>query len=53
MKIVGLPYNSKLGVVTPDFIEGVLKKIHLFKDVTLASKSHIIKASPKSDIVVV
>jgi len=39
MKIIGLPYNSELDVVTPDFIEGILKKMHLFKDVTLASKS--------------
>ena len=53
MKIVGLPYNSKLGVVTPDFIESVLKETHLFKDVTIASKPHVIKASPKSDKVVV
>jgi len=53
MKIVGLPYNSKLGVVTPDFIEGILKEMHLFKDVTLASKSCIIKVSPKSNKAVV
>jgi len=53
MKIVGLPYNSELGVVTPDFIEGVLKETHLFKDVTLASKPRVIKVSPKSNKVVV
>ena len=53
MKIVGLPYNSKLGVVTPDFIEGILKEMHLFKDVTLASKPCIIKVSPKSNKAVV
>ena len=53
MKIVGLPYNSKLGVVTSDFIEGVLKETRLFKDVTIASKPRVIKASPKSDKVVV
>ena len=53
MKIIGLPYSSKLGVMSPDIIEGVLKDLHLFKDVTLASKLHVIKASPKSDKVVV
>jgi len=53
MKIVGLPYSSKLGVMTPDIIEGVLKYSHLFKDAILASKPHIIKASPKSDKAVV
>jgi len=53
MKIIGLPYSSELGVISPDIIEGVLKDSHLFKDVTLASKPHVIKASPKSDKVVV
>ena len=53
LKIVGLSYNSKLGVVTPDFIEGILKETHLFKDVTLASKPHVIKVSSKSNKVVV
>jgi len=41
------------GVITPDYIEDVLKEIHLFKDVMLASKLCIIKASPKSDMAVV
>ena len=53
MKIVGLPYNSKREVLTPDFIKGILKEIHLFKDVMLASKPHVIKASPKSNMAVV
>ena len=53
LKIVELPYNSKLGVVTPDFIEGILKETHLFKDVTLASKPRVIKVSSKSNKVVV
>jgi len=53
MKIVGLLYLSKLGVMTPDIIKGVLKDSHLFKDAILASKPRIIKASPKSDKAVV
>jgi len=53
MKIIGLPYLSELGVITPDIIEGVLKDSHLFKDTILASKSCIIKASSKSDKIVV
>ena len=53
MKIVGLPYSSKLGVMSPDIIKGVLKDSHLFKDATLALKPHVIKASPKSDKAVV
>ena len=53
MKIIGLPYLSKLGVMSPDIIKGVLKDSHLFKDATLASKPCVIKASPKSDKTVV
>ena len=53
MKIIGLPYLSELEVLSSDYIEGILVKSHLFKDATLASKPHIIKASPKSDKAVV
>ena len=53
MKIIGLPYKIDQGVITPGFIKGVLKDIHLFKDVMLASKPCVIKASPKSDMMVV
>ena len=53
MKIIGLPYKIDQGVITPGFIKGVLKDIHLFKDVMLASKPHVVKASSKSNIVVV
>ena len=53
MKIIGLPYLSKLEVMFPDIIEGVIKNLHLFKDATLALKPRIIKASPKSDKAVV
>jgi len=51
--IIGLPYSSKLGVMSPDIIEGILKDSHLFKDMTLASKPQVIKALPKSDKAVV
>jgi len=53
MKIVGLPYKIEQGVITPDYIESILKETYLFKDVILASKPYVIKASPKSDIAVV
>ena len=53
MKIIGLPYKIEQDVISPDYIESILKETHLFKDVMLASKPHVIKASPKSDIVVV
>ena len=53
MKIVGLPHKLNQKVITPNFIKDVLKESHLFKDIILASKPCIIKASPKSDIAVV
>ena len=53
MKIIGLLYSSKLGVITPNLIKGVLKDSHLFKDTVLTSKPCIIKALPKSDKAVV
>jgi len=53
MKIIGLPHKIEQGVITPDYIEGVLKDMHLFKDIVLASKLCIIKALPKSDMAVV
>jgi len=34
IKIIGLPYLSKLGVMSSDIIEGVLKNSHLFKNAT-------------------
>jgi len=53
MKMIGLSYSSELGVLSSDYIEGILVKSHLFKDATLASKPCIIKASPKLDKAVV
>ena len=53
MKIIGLSYKTNQGVITPDYIEGILKELYLFKDVVLASKPHVIKASPKSNMAVV
>ena len=53
MKIIGLSYKINQNVISPDFIKGVLKETHLFKGIVLASKPHVIKASPKSDMAVV
>ena len=53
MKIIGLPYKIEQDIISPDYIEGILKETHLFKDVVLASKPCIIKVSPKSDMAVV
>ena len=53
MKIIGLPYKIKQDVISPDYIKGVLKEIHLFNGVALVSKPCVIKVSPKSDMAVV
>ena len=53
MKIIGLPYKINQDVISSNFIKDVLKETHLFKGVVLASKPHVIKASPKSDMIVV
>jgi len=38
LKIIGLLHLMGNGIITPDFVKGVLKETHLFKDVSLASK---------------
>ena len=53
MKIVRFSHITKQEVITSDYIKGILKETYLFKNVVLASKLHVIKASPKSDIAVI
>jgi len=54
LKILGIPYNTNSGSsITCTQIEEVIKRVHLFNDVTLASSLCVIKASPKSDMAVI
>ena len=53
IKIIRLPYKIDQDIISPDYIEGVFKEIHLFNSIILASKPHVIKASLKSDMMVV
>ena len=53
LKIIRLSHMTEQDIITPNIIKGVLKELHLFKDVTLVSKSYIIKVSPKSDMAVI
>ena len=53
MKTIGLPYKIEQDIISSDYIKGVLKETHLFKDVMMASKPCVIKVSPKSNIAVV
>jgi len=53
-KILGIPYLTNNGTpIAHNQIEEVIKRIHLFNDVTLASSPCIIKASSKSDMAVI
>ena len=38
LKIIGLLHSIGNGIITPNFVKGILKKTYLFKDVLLASK---------------
>jgi len=53
LKIIGLPHNIENGMLTPEVVEGVLKDLHFFENVILASKPRVIKVFSKSDMVVV
>ena len=55
LKIIGIPYISKKtnNWISLDDIENVLKNNYLFNNIVLASKSHIIKVSPKSDMAII
>jgi len=53
LKIIGLLHKMENSLITPNFVESIIKESHLFKDIMLASKPRIIKASSKSDMTVV
>ena len=55
LKIIDIPYfmeNTNVSI-TLDFVESVIKANHIFNNLSLISKSHVIKALPNSDIVIV
>jgi len=39
--------------ITSSVIEDIIKKNHIFNNIMLASKPHIIKASPKLDMAII
>ena len=55
LKIVGISYISKKtnSHIALDEIEDILKNNHIFNNIVLALKSHVIKVSPKSDIAII
>jgi len=55
LKIVDIPFNSEKtnSCILLDEIENILKNNHLFNNIVLASKPHVIKVSHKSNIAIV
>jgi len=54
LKILGIPYITNNGTpISHNQVEEVIKRIHLFNDITLSSCPRVIKASPKSDMAVI
>ena len=55
LKIVDIPFNSEKtnSRILLDEIENILKNNHLFNNIVLASKPHVIKVSPKSNMAIV
>ena len=53
LKIIGLPHKMEQCMLTSEIIKDVLKDLHLFENIVLASKSQVIKAFSKSNMAVV
>jgi len=54
LKITGLPYlRADSNKITSENITDFMKHIDLFENISLATKPHIIKASPKSDMAII
>jgi len=54
LKITGLPYlRADSNKITSKNIMDFMKHIDLFENISLATKPHIIKASPKSDMTII
>ena len=55
LKIIGIPFlqeNTNIPI-NSSIIEDIIKKNHIFNNIMLASKPHIIKVSPKLDIAII
>jgi len=54
-KIIGILYlrEDTNTPITSDVVKDIIRKNHIFNNMTLALRFHIIKVSPKSDIAIV
>jgi len=55
LKIIGIPYyqENSSSPITSNVVEDIIKQNHIFNNVVLASKLHVIKVSPKLDMAIV
>jgi len=55
LKIISISYLGKFTntSITSEVVQEIIKKIYIFNNITLASKSHVIKVSPKLDISII
>ena len=55
LKIIGILYFAENTdtPITADVVEAIIKKNHIFNNIALASRSWVIKVSPKSDIAII
>jgi len=55
LKIIGLSYlqEDSTNPLNSNVVEKIIKDNHIFNNIALTSKPHIIKISPKSDMAIV
>ena len=53
LKIIRISYIGENSLIISNTIKGILKEMHVFNDIILVSKPHVIKVSPKFDIAVI
>ena len=56
LKIIGIlyfSYNSSNECLTPSEVESIIKQNQIFNNIVLMSKPHVIKVSPKSDMLII
>jgi len=55
LKIIGIPYyvNNSNSRLSSDDVQHILTNNHIFNDIVFISKLHIIKMSPKFDMVII
>jgi len=55
LKVIDIPYLGEFTntSINSDTVEDIIKKNHIFNNIALASKPHIIKVSPKLDMAII